>query len=68
LTRDLLNTLDEISKRGTGFKSLADVWADTTTPHGGLMLTVLRERELIKCRTGEGRARARAAGRAYGSA
>lgn len=66
-TRDLLNTLDEISKRGAGFKSLADTWADTTTPHGRLMLTVLGglaefERELIKSRTGEGRARAKAAG------
>lgn len=66
-TRDLLNTLDEISKRGAGFKSLADTWADTTTPHGRLMLTVLGglaefERELIKARTGEGRARAKAAG------
>ena len=66
-TRDLLNTLDEISKRGAGFKSLGDVWADTTTPHGRLMLTVLGglaefERELIKSRTGEGRARAKAAG------
>jgi hypothetical protein len=40
-TRDLLNTLDEISKRGAGFKSLADVWADTTTPHARLMLIVL---------------------------
>src|SRR5215469_6465871 len=29
-TRDLLNTLDTISKRGAGFKSLADTWADTT--------------------------------------
>jgi DNA invertase Pin-like site-specific DNA recombinase len=66
-TRDLLNTLDEIAKRGAGFKSLADSWADTTTPHGRLMLTVLGglaefERELIKARTGEGRARAKAAG------
>ena len=66
-TRDLLNTLDEITKRGAGFKSLADNWADTTTPHGRLMLTVLGglaefERELIKARTGEGRARAKAAG------
>jgi len=67
-TRDLLNTLDEIAKRGAGFKSLADTWADTTTPHGRLMLTVLGglaefERELIKTRTGEGRAaRAKAAG------
>ena len=66
-TRDLLNTLDEITKRGAGFKSLADAWADTTTPHGRLMLTVLGglaefERELIKARTGEGRARAKAQG------
>ena len=66
-TRDLLNTLDEITKRGAGFKSLADSWADTTTPHGRLMLTVLGglaefERELIKARTGEGRARAKAEG------
>jgi DNA invertase Pin-like site-specific DNA recombinase len=66
-TRDLLNTLDEITKRGAFFKSLADSWADTTTPHGRLMLTVLGglaefERELIKARTGEGRARAKAQG------
>lgn len=66
-TRDLLNILDDISKRGAGFKSLADAWADTTTPHGRLMLTVLGglaefERELIKARTGEGRARAKAEG------
>jgi DNA invertase Pin-like site-specific DNA recombinase len=25
---------------GTGFQSLGDTWADTTTPHGRLMLTV----------------------------
>ena len=66
-TRDLLNILDDIAKRGAGFKSLADSWADTTTPHGRLMLTVLGglaefERELIKARTGEGRARAKAEG------
>ena len=40
-TRDLLNVLDEISQRGAGFRSLKDSWADTTTPHGKLMLTVL---------------------------
>ena len=45
-----------------GFKSLVDTWADTTTPHGRLMLTVLGglaefERELIRARTGEGRKR-----------
>src|SRR5262245_43132836 len=40
-TRDLLNILDAIGKAGAGFKSLADPWADTTTPHGKLMVTVL---------------------------
>ena len=40
-TRDLLNMLDTIAKTGAGFKSLADAWADTTTPHGRLMLTLL---------------------------
>jgi DNA invertase Pin-like site-specific DNA recombinase len=66
-TRDLLNVLDTIGKAGAGFRSLADTWADTTTPHGRLMLTVLGglaefERELIKARTTEGRKRAQARG------
>src|SRR6476660_9986990 len=39
-TRDLLNTLATIGEAGASFKSLADPWADTTTPHGRLMLTV----------------------------
>jgi DNA invertase Pin-like site-specific DNA recombinase len=33
-TRDLLNTLHEVSEHGAAFKSLADAWCDTTTPHG----------------------------------
>ena len=66
-TKDLLDILDRIGKAGAAFRSLADVWADTTTPHGRLILTVLGglaefERELIKARTGEGRARAKARG------
>jgi DNA invertase Pin-like site-specific DNA recombinase len=66
-TRDLLNILDAVAKAGAGFRSLADVWADTTTPHGRLMLTILGglaefERELIRTRTGEGRARAKRRG------
>jgi DNA invertase Pin-like site-specific DNA recombinase len=70
-TRDLLNVLDEISKRGAGFRSLKDTWADTTTPHGRLMLTVLGglaefERELIRARTGEGRKRAMERGVKFG--
>jgi DNA invertase Pin-like site-specific DNA recombinase len=70
-TRDLLNILDTIGKAGAGFKSLADTWADTTTAHGRLMLTVLGglaefERELITARTGEGRKRAKARGVRFG--
>ena len=70
-TRDLLNVIDAVSKRGAGFKSLKDTWADTTTPHGRLMLTVLGglaefERELIRARTGEGRKRAKERGVKFG--
>lgn len=66
-TRDLLNTLAAITERGAGFRSLGDAWADTTTPHGRLMLTVLGglaefERELILSRTQDGRSRAKALG------
>ena len=70
-TRDLLNVIESISSRGAGFKSLKDVWADTTSPHGRLMLTVLGglaefERELIRARTGEGRKRAQDRGVRFG--
>jgi DNA invertase Pin-like site-specific DNA recombinase len=66
-TRDLLNTLATVTAKGAAFRSLGDVWADTTTPHGRLMLTVLGglaefERELIRSRTSEGRERAKARG------
>src|SRR5512138_2845353 len=40
-TRDLLNVLAAVAERGAAFRSLRDAWADTTTPHGRLMLTVL---------------------------
>ncbi len=70
-TRDLLNILDVIGKAGASFKSLGDTWADTTTPHGRLMLTVLGglaefERELILARTDDGRKRAKARGVKFG--
>ena len=66
-TLDLLNTLAAIAAKGAGFRSLSDAWADSTTAHGRLMLTVLGglaefERDLIKTRTGEGRTRAIAKG------
>jgi DNA invertase Pin-like site-specific DNA recombinase len=70
-TRDLLNTLATIGEAGASFRSLGDPWADTTTPHGRLMLTVLGglaefERHLILSRTAEGRVRARARGIKFG--
>ena len=66
-TRDLLNILAAIAEKRAGFRSLGDSWADTTTAHGRLMLTVLGglaefERDLIRARTSEGRARAVANG------
>jgi DNA invertase Pin-like site-specific DNA recombinase len=50
-------SFDAITQRGAGSKSLKDIWADTTSSHGRLMLTVLAglaefERELIRARTG----------------
>jgi DNA invertase Pin-like site-specific DNA recombinase len=70
-TRDLLNILDDIAKRGAGFKSLHDAWADTTSAHGRLMVTILAglaefERELILARTSDGRTRAKARGIRFG--
>jgi DNA invertase Pin-like site-specific DNA recombinase len=70
-TRDLLNTLAAIAAKDAAFRSLNDPWADTTTPHGKLMITVLGglaefERSLILARTGDGRARAQARGVRFG--
>ena len=70
-TRDLLNVLDAVSKAGAKFRSLADAWADTTTPHGELMITILAglatfEWHLIRARTDEGRKRAQANGVRFG--
>jgi DNA invertase Pin-like site-specific DNA recombinase len=65
--RDLLDTLALIAEKKAAFRSLGDTWANTTTAHGRLMLTVLAglaefERELIRARTSEGRERAKARG------
>jgi DNA invertase Pin-like site-specific DNA recombinase len=70
-TRDLLNVLHEVGECGAAFKSLADTWADTTTAHGKLMITILGglaefERSLIKARTDVGIRRAREAGIRFG--
>jgi DNA invertase Pin-like site-specific DNA recombinase len=70
-TRDLLNILHQLAERKVAFKSLGDPWADTTSPHGRLLVTMLGgiadfERELIRARTGEGRKRAKANGVKFG--
>ncbi len=70
-TRDLLNIIATIAEREAGLRSLHDTWADTTTAHGRLMLTVLGglaefERELIRARTGDGRKRAKDRGVSFG--
>src|SRR5215467_4100003 len=70
-TLDLLHTVDVITKAGAQFRSIADTWCDTTTPHGKLILTVLAglaefERTLIIERTQAGIARAREKGVTFG--
>jgi DNA invertase Pin-like site-specific DNA recombinase len=69
--RDLLNVLEAVKQAGAGFRSLKDTWADTTTPRGQLMLTILGglaefERTLIRAGTGEGRECAKARGARFG--
>jgi DNA invertase Pin-like site-specific DNA recombinase len=63
--RDLLNALAAITAKKASFKSLSDTWADTTTSHGRLMLTVLAglaefERDLARTRRRPGAGDARA--------
>ena len=70
-TRDLLNTLATISDKGAGFRVLDNPALDTTSAHGKLLLNILGsiaefERELIKARTTEGRARAKLRGVKFG--
>ena len=70
-SRDLLNILHDIGLKDAKFRSLHDQWADTATPHGRLMLTVLGglaefERSLIRARTSEGRERAMREGIKFG--
>lgn len=41
-TSDLLNIAERIKEAGAGLRSLAEPWADMTTPAGRMVLTVLR--------------------------
>ena len=59
-TRDLLDIAERIQGVGAGLRSLAEPWADTTTPAGRMVLTVFAgiaefERALIIDRTRSGR-------------
>lgn len=58
-TVDVLEIVEEIGKKGAGFRSLAEPWCDTTSPAGQLMLTVFAgvaqfERRRMKERQREG--------------
>ncbi|WP_336947138.1 recombinase family protein [Asaia sp. BMEF1] len=62
-TFDLFAIVQDITKRNAQFFSIAEPWVDTSTSTGRLMLAVLGgladvERDLIRNRTAEGRARA----------
>lgn len=66
-TVDMLTIITDLGERGVAFKSLAEPWADTTSPAGKLMLTVMAgvaefERGRIKERQREGIEAAKAKG------
>lgn len=70
-TRDLLEIAERIKEAGAGLCSLAEPWADTTTPAGRMVLTVFAgmadfERSLIVERTSVGRIAAKARGVRFG--
>jgi DNA invertase Pin-like site-specific DNA recombinase len=70
-TLHLLRIIETLTKRGAHFRSIADSWADTTTPSGNFMLTVMGglaqfEKSLILERTAAGRARAMDLGVKFG--
>ena len=70
-TRDLLDIAERIEAAGAGLRSLAEPWADTTTPAGRMVLTVFAgiaefERALIIDRTRSGRVAAKARGVKFG--
>ena len=70
-TRDLLDVAERIRSCGAGLRSLAEPWADTTSPAGRMVMTVFAgiaefERSLILERTRTGRDAAKARGVQFG--
>ncbi|TVR48887.1 MAG: recombinase family protein [Planctomycetota bacterium] len=71
-TRGLLDLVDQLNRIGAGFRSLAEPWADTTSPAGKMVMTVMAgiaefERSLIIERTQRGQQAARERGVRFGA-
>jgi DNA invertase Pin-like site-specific DNA recombinase len=70
-TKDLLEVAELLNGVGAGLRSLAEPWADTTSPAGRMILTVFAgiaefERSLIHQRTSTGREAAKKRGVRFG--
>ena len=70
-TRDLLDIAERLREAAAGLRSLAELWADTTSPAGRMVLTVFAgiaefERALILGRTSAGRDAAKQRGVRFG--
>lgn len=70
-TRDLLEIAEQLKEANAGLRSLAEPWADTTSPAGRMVLTVFAgiaefERALIHQRTSLGRVAAKRRGVRFG--
>jgi DNA invertase Pin-like site-specific DNA recombinase len=70
-TRVLLETIDNIGSSGAKFVSLSEPWANTNSPSGKMIMTVIAgiaefEAEMIRSRTSAGRAAARNKGVKFG--
>jgi DNA invertase Pin-like site-specific DNA recombinase len=64
--------VDQLNRAGAGFRSLAEPWADTTSPAGKMVMTVMAgiaefERSLIIERTQRGQRAARERGVKFGA-
>src|SRR6478672_2340884 len=70
-SRDLHHILHELQERRCGFISLGEIWCNSTSEVGRLMLTIMGgiaefERGLIRKRCEEGIERAKASGKQFG--
>ena len=70
-TRNLLDIAEKLNETSAGLRSIAEPWADTTSPAGRMVLTVFAgiaefERALIHQRTSSGRIAAKARGVRFG--